>query len=160
MIQSFQSEVLTYRPQLLSYALRLTANAEDAEDLLQDTMFKVIKNKDKFINNVNLKGWLFRIMHNIFVNNVRAKRLEFEDVDLNNYRYEISPTTADEACYLSEITSLINSLSEAEKQTFSMFVSGYQYSEIAQQLNVPLGTIKSRIFNVRRKLTKSLEYHR
>lgn len=160
MIQSFQSEVLTYRPQLLSYALRLTANAEDAEDLLQDTMFKVIKNKDKFINNVNLKGWLFRIMHNIFVNNVRAKRLEFEDVDLNNYRYEISPTTAYEACYLSEITSLINSLSEAEKQTFSMFVSGYQYSEIAQQLNVPLGTIKSRIFNVRRKLTKSLEYHR
>lgn len=160
MIQSFQSEVLTYRPQLLSYALRLTANAEDAEDLLQDTMFKVIKNKDKFINNVNLKGWLFRIMHNIFVNNVRAKRLEFEDVDLNNYRYEISPITADTACHLHEITSLINSLSEAEKQTFSMFVSGYQYGEIAQQLNVPLGTIKSRIFNVRRKLTKSLEYHR
>lgn len=160
MIQSFQSEVLTYRPQLLTYALRLTANTEDAEDLLQDTMFKAIKNKDKFINNDNLKGWLFTMMHNIFVNNVRAKRLKFEDVDLNNYRYEISPTTADGACYLSEITSLINSLSEAEKQTFSMFVSGYQYGEIAQHFNAPLGTIKSRIFNVRRKLKKELKDYR
>ena len=159
-MQSFQSDILTHQTQLFAYALRLTANIEDAEDLLQDTMFKAIKNKDKFINNDNLKGWLFRIMHNIFINNVRAKRMEFEDVDLNNYRYEISPTTADGACYLSEITSLINSLSEAEKQTFSMFVSGYQYNEIAQHFNAPLGTIKSRIFNVRRKLMKALKDYR
>ena len=159
----FQKKLLSLQENMMNFALTLTANRNDAQDLMQDTTLKVLDNQEKFVDNVNFKGWVLTIMRNIFINNyhkiVRTQTVVDQDIDL--YNLDIMNDSGfdnpDGAYQIQEITSAIESLNEELKVPFSMFVSGYKYNEIAEALDVPLGTVKSRIFFARQELKKQLK---
>lgn len=150
-----------YAP-LRGYAYKLTRAIEDAEDLVQETMLKAFNNKDKFVPGTNLKGWLYTILKNLFINEYRKKvnrKVMHDDTEnqyfLENVNYsEINDGVGRVA--MKEIDSAINSLPENLKVPFMKSFEGYKYSEIAEELNVPLGTIKIRIHVARQKLKDSL----
>ena len=159
----FQKKLLRLQENMMNLALSLTADKNDAQDLMQDTTLKVLDNQEKFVDNVNFKGWVLTIMRNIFINNyhkiVRTQTVVDQDIDL--YNLDIMNDSGfdnpDGAYQIQEITSAIESLNEELKVPFSMFVSGYKYNEIAEALDVPLGTVKSRIFFARQELKKKLK---
>ena len=159
----FQKKLLSLHENMMNFALTLTADKNDAQDLMQDTTLKVLDNQEKFVDNVNFKGWVLTIMRNIFINNyhkiVRTQTVVDQDIDL--YNLDIMNDSGfdnpDGAYQIQEITSAIESLNEELKVPFSMFVSGYKYNEIAEALDVPLGTVKSRIFFARQELKKKLK---
>ena len=159
----FQKKLLSLQENMMNFALTLTADKNDAQDLMQDTTLKVLDNQEKFVDNVNFKGWVLTIMRNIFINNyhkiVRTQTVVDQDIDL--YNLDIMNDSGfdnpDGAYQIQEITSAIESLNEELKVPFSMFVSGYKYNEIAEALDVPLGTVKSRIFFARQDLKKKLK---
>lgn len=154
----FQENLMNLQSNLLNFAYMLTSNRDDAYDLLQDTTLKALDNEEKFAENSNFKGWVFTIMRNIFINNYRrsARAATVVDTTDNLYHLNLSQDSGLEApeCSLSagEITAAINSFSDEYRIPFSMHVQGYKYNEIAEKMNLPLGTVKSRIFFARKKL--------
>lgn len=163
----FQQKLLSMQDNMMNFALMLTANRDDAQDLLQETTLKVLDNQDKFVDNVNFKGWVLTVMRNLFINNyhrvVRSQTMVDQDIDLYNLEIinESGFDSPDGSYQIQEITNAINRLTEELKVPFSMFISGYKYNEIAEKLEVPLGTIKSRIFFARQELQKELkEFYR
>jgi RNA polymerase sigma factor, sigma-70 family len=162
----FQKKLLGMQENMMNFALMLTANKDDAKDLLQDTTLKVLDNQEKFVDNVNFKGWVLTVMRNIFINNyhklIRTQTIVDQSVDLYNLDVinDSGFNSPDGSYQIQEITKSINDLSDDLRIPFSMFLSGYKYNEIADKLNVPLGTIKSRIFFARQELQKSLKSFR
>ncbi len=162
----FQKKLLGMQENMMNFALMLTANKDDAKDLLQDTTLKVLDNQEKFVDNVNFKGWVLTVMRNIFINNyhklVRTQTIVDQSVDLYNLDIvnESGFNSPDGSYQIQEITKSINDLNDDLRIPFSMFLSGYKYNEIAEKLNVPLGTVKSRIFFARQELQKSLKSFR
>lgn len=159
----FQQKLLSLQENMMNFALMLTANRDDAQDLLQDTTLKVLDNQDKFVDNVNFKGWVLTVMRNIFINNyhkiIRVQTVVDSSADLYNLDVvnDSGFDSPDKAYQIKEITKAINGLNDDLKVPFSMFLSGYKYNEIAEKLNVPLGTVKSRIFFARQELQKRLK---
>lgn len=151
---------------LRQLALKLTKHFDDAEDLIQDTYYKALKNKDKYTPGTNLKGWLYTIMKNTFINNYRKSKLQntfvdetdnkyFIDQGMNN-RVEFADAEVDQEYIMKQIDSIEKNYVEA----FMMHFNGYKYEEIAEILAIPLGTVKSRIFLARKKMMAKLEDHR
>ena len=159
----FQQKLLSLQENMMNFALMLTANREDAEDLLQDTTLKVLNNQEKFIDNVDFKGWVLTVMRNLFINNYhKVVRIQtFVDSTVDLYNLDITNESGfdspEKICQIKEITKAINELNDDFKIPFSMFLSGYKYNEIAEKLDVPLGTVKSRIFFARHELQKALK---
>lgn len=159
----FQKKLLSMQENMMNFALTLTTNREDAQDLLQETSLKVLDNREKYADNRNFKGWVLTVMRNIFINNyhkvVRTQTIVDQNADLYNLEMlnDSGFDTPDGSYQIQEISQAINNLNEELKVPFSMYVSGYQYNEIAERLNVPLGTIKSRIFFARQELKKQLK---
>jgi RNA polymerase sigma-70 factor (ECF subfamily) len=143
--------------------MSLTYNREEAQDLLQETYLKALSHRDKFVGYTNLKAWAFTIMKNTFINNYRKRQKENTHNDTTKNLYflnlsrELSPTRPDKEYTTYEITREIDSLPEEFKKPFTMFLSGYKYKEIAEGLNLKIGTVKSRIFFTRKKLMESLK---
>ena len=135
----FKKNLLGMQENMMNFALMLTANREDAQDLMQDTTLKVLDNQEKFIDNVNFKGWVLTIMRNIFINNyhkiVRTQTVVDQGVDL--YNLDImneSGFDSPEGSYqIQEISKAIENLNKDLKIPFSMYVSGYKYNEIAEK---------------------------
>ena len=158
----FQKKVLSIQKNMYSFAMMLTANRYDAEDLLQDTTLKVLGNRDKYIDNINFKGWVLTIMRNIFINNYRKELRNQIVIDQTDdlYKMNISENSRwenpEETITIKEIEFIINSLSDDLKIPFSMYLDGYKYNEISDKLLLPLGTVKSRIFFARRELQRNL----
>ena len=156
----FQKKLLSMQENMMNFALMLTANRDDAQDLMQDTTLKVLDNQEKFVDNINFKGWVLTVMRNIFINNyhkiVRTQTVVDQGVDLYNLDVvnDSGFDSPDGAYQIQEITKAINGLNNELKVPFSMFLSGYKYNEIADKLDVPLGTVKSRIFFARQELQK------
>lgn len=157
----FQKKLLSLQENMMNFALTLTANRDDAQDLLQDTTLKVLDNQEKFVDNVNFKGWVLTVMRNIFINNyhkvVRVQTVIDQNADLYNLDVVNDYDSPDTSYQMNEITGAIDSLNDDMKIPFSMFLSGYKYHEIAEKLNLPLGTVKSRIFFARQELQKKLK---
>ena len=159
----FQNSVLGIQDNMFNFALMLTGNREDAYDLLQDTTLKVLDNQEKYIDNINFKGWVLTIMRNIFINNyrkvVRSQTIinQTEDLYHLNLSQDSGFDSPDGAYCIKEINGAIHNLSNELKVPFSMFLAGYKYNEIADQLSLPLGTVKSRIFFARQDLQKTLK---
>jgi RNA polymerase sigma factor (sigma-70 family) len=151
-----------YKP-LRGYAMKLTQDAEDANDLVQETMLKAFSNHEKFEEGTNLKGWLYTIMKNIFINNYRRMvkgNIFTDDTENQYYINQTSLTTHNEGesiLVMKEMTAAIDLLSENLKTPFLMSYQGYKYEEIASYLSVPLGTVKIRIHVARQKLKTSLK---
>ncbi len=163
--QSFQSRLLGLQGNLLNFAYQLTTNREQAEDLLQDTTLKALDNEDKYVDNVNFKGWIFTIMRNIFINNYRRIARSATVIDQTEDLYHLnlsqdSGIDSPEGSYTAaEITAAINEFPEKYRVPFTMHVAGYKYNEIADEMGLPLGTIKSRIFFARQELqTRFADY--
>ncbi len=160
---SFESKLLGLQDNMLNFALTLTANREEARDLMQETTLRVLDNKEKYYENINFKGWVFTIMHNIFVNNYRkvVRSQTFIDKTGNLYHLNLPQDsgfdTPDGAYTIKEINMAINSFTDEYKIPFSMHVAGYKYEEIAQHLGLPIGTVKSRIFFARKRLQEMLK---
>ena len=119
---------------------------------------EMLTNEDKFADDTNLKGWIFTIMRNIFSNNYRqtVRKATILDQTDDLYHLNISQEsgliTPDGSYSVKEITQAINSFNDEYRVPFSMHIAGYKYSEIAQHLDLPLGTVKSRIFFARQRL--------
>ena len=159
----FQDRLLGLQDNLLNFAYMLTANREEAKDLLQDTTLKALDNEDKYIDNVNFKGWVFTIMRNIFINNYRRVVRNQTIIDQTEDLYHLnlpqdSGFASPEGSFtVKEITTAINSFSEEYRIPFSMHVAGHKYHEIAEKMDLPLGTVKSRIFFARQRLQEMLK---
>lgn len=155
---NFQSNLMSLQDNLLNFAFMLTSNRDDAYDLLQDTTLKALDNQDKYADNTNFKGWVFTIMRNIFINNYRksVRTATVVDTTDNLYHLNISQDSgfdAPEGSYtVNEIHDAISALSDDLRIPISMHVSGYKYQEIAEEMNLPLGTVKSRIHAARKVL--------
>ncbi|GHT68081.1 RNA polymerase sigma factor [Bacteroidia bacterium] len=159
----FQQKILSLQDNMFHFALQLTANRDDAKDLLQETTLKALNNQDKFAENTNFKGWVLTIMRNIFINDYRKMVANQTIVDKteNLYHLNISQDsgfeTPEGTLSVQDITKAINNLDKDMKEPFSMLIAGYKYDEIAGKLNLPLGTVKNRIFLARKVLQENLK---
>ena len=159
----FQSKLMNLQSNLLNFAFILTSNRDAAYDLLQDTTLKALDNEDKYAENTNFKGWVFTIMRNIFINNYRKVARSATIIDQTEDLYHLNLPqdsgldTPEGSVAANEITAAINSFSDEYRIPFSMHVAGYKYNEIAEKMDLPLGTIKSRIFFARQKLQVMLK---
>ena len=160
---SFKKDLIGIQDELLRFAYKLTANREEANDLLQETSLKALDNEDKYMPDTNFKGWMYTIMRNIFINNYRKIIRDQTYVDQTENLYHLSlPQDSGfdntEGAYdLKEIRRVVGGLTKEYRVPFSMHVSGFKYREIAERLNLPLGTVKSRIFFTRQKLQSELK---
>ena len=158
----FQNRILSIQKNMFSFAMTLTANRYDAEDLLQETTLKVLDNRDKYVDNINFKGWVLTIMRNIFINNYRKELRNQIIIDKTGdlHKLNISDNSKwenpEEIITINEIKFIINSLNDDLKAPFSMYLDGYKYNEISDKLALPLGTVKSRIFFARQELQRNL----
>ena len=154
----FQSNLMNLQANLLNFAYMLTSNRDDAYDLLQDTTLKALDNEDKYAKNTNFKGWVFTIIRNIFINNYRRAGRAATVVDTTENLYHLnlcqeSGIETPEGAYgVNEISAAIDEIADEYRIPFVMHVQGYKYNEIAEHMNLPLGTVKSRIFFARKKL--------
>jgi RNA polymerase sigma-70 factor (ECF subfamily) len=159
----FNTRIISEKGSLKSYALSLTHNLEDAQDLLQDTYLKAIKYRAKFEDSTNLRAWLFTIMKNTFINayrrNTKIKKLVStgDEIALNRAFKQNSYEQSESRINAKAIIKEINGLTDEYKVPFTRYYNGYKYEEIAHEMNLPLGTVKSRIFLARKILMKSLE---
>lgn len=164
--QNFKQRLVALQGNMMNFAFQLTANREEASDLLQDTTLKVLDNEAKYVDNVNFKGWVFTIMRNIFINNYRRQVRcatvidKTEDLYHLNISQESGFENPEGSLSTKEITKVINSFSDEYRQPFTLYVAGYKYSEIAEKMNLPLGTVKSRIFFARKRLQGILKDYR
>lgn len=160
---TIRTKLVAIQTNLLNFAYTLTSNRDDAYDLLQDTTLKVLDNEDKYVDNVNFKGWVFTIMRNIFINNYRRMTRTATVVDRSEDLYQINLSgqtsfeTPEGSVTVHEITAVINSFSDEFKVPFSLHLAGYKYAEIAKRTGLPLGTVKSRIFFARKRLQERLK---
>ena len=150
---------------LRPFAITLTRDHESANDLLQETMYRALANKEKYHVGTNIRAWLYTIMRNIFINNYRRKSKQQTIFDstpnefLLNHNQAIVANPAEGNIKLKEINSAIAELPAIFKKPFLLYFDGYKYHEIADLLQEPLGTIKSRIHFARKLLKAHLERH-
>ncbi len=161
--REFTNLIVAQQSFLSQLAYKLTRSTEDSADLIQDTMFKALKNKDKYQDGTNLKGWLYTIMRNTFINNYRKKKNQNTFIDDSENKYFINSKEADKESSTDRgvdrefMMRQIESVDRHYVDTFMMYYNGYKYEEIAEKLQIPLGTVKSRIFLARRKLMDKLK---
>lgn len=159
-VLDFNSILVSNAEFLKPFAITLTKDSEAAQDLFQETLYRALANREKYNVGTNIKAWLYTIMRNIFINNYRRKSLHkvtpvssISDVMLTSFP-ETNSINGYTHIHLKEIYQALSSLPDIFKNPFQLYYEGYKYQEIAEMLNEPLGTIKSRI-HFARKLLKS-----
>lgn len=147
---------------LHAFAYNLTKNGDDAQDLFQETAYRALTNRDKFRAGTNFKAWLFTIMKNIFINNYRKRVKANTLFDATDNQFYINSSTtqvhndAGSNIMMQELEDMVSSLDSGIKVPFLMHFQGYKYQEIADALELPLGTVKSRIFFARKALKQAV----
>lgn len=150
---------------LKPYALKLTKDGEDANDLLQETIFKAYSNRDKFQDGTNLKAWMYTIMRNTFITNYQrmVRRNTFIDTTENNHFINSSDSVIENKAHgdfvMKDIKAAIESLKDMYKVPFTLYFRGFKYHEIAERLSIPIGTVKNRIHIARKELKKGLKVY-
>ncbi|MDZ4072025.1 MAG: RNA polymerase sigma factor [Sediminibacterium sp.] len=159
----FNQMLLNNTEFLKPFAITLTRDAEAAKDLVQETMYRALANKDKYNVGTNIKAWLYTIMRNIFINNYRrkAKQSTIFDSTPNEFLLNLNQgaVTNDAVAKinLKEVQEAIHHLPEIFRNPFLLYFDGFKYHEIADMLGEPLGTIKSRIHFARKLLKNQLQ---
>ena len=147
---------------LQAFAYNLTKNQEEAKDLYQETAYRALTNREKFRPGTNIKAWLFTIMKNIFINNYRKKSKSNTIMDTTDNMYYINSGSnavdngAESGIFMKELEVLIENLDDSVRIPFMMHYQGFKYQEIAEYLDLPLGTVKSRIFFARKELKDNI----
>jgi RNA polymerase sigma-70 factor (ECF subfamily) len=146
--------------------MKLTRSSEDSNDLLQETYFKALKNQNKFQEGTNIKGWLYTIMKNTFINAYRKRKNQNTFVDETDNKYFLNMGEMDKVATTDAVVDqeyMMKQIGSVEKtyvETFMMYYNGYKYEEISEILDIPLGTVKSRIFLARKKMQEKLQDYR
>jgi RNA polymerase sigma-70 factor (ECF subfamily) len=170
---TFTAQAMEYMPSLYSAALRMTRNAADAEDLVQETYLRAYRGFGSFQEGTNLKAWLYRILTNTFINRYRAAQRRPDETDLEEvedfYLYRrlgglegarASRSAEDELLDVlteGEVREAVESLPEQFRLAVLLAdVEGFSYKEIAEILDIPIGTVMSRLHRGRRALQKRL----
>jgi RNA polymerase sigma-70 factor (ECF subfamily) len=159
----FKHKLLNLQDSLTYFARSLTSNDDESKDLVQDTNIKALMNRDKFQPDTNLKAWTYTIMKNTFINNYRRKIKANTIVDTTEDLYYLNNNTStrtsspETSMAVEEIEKNIKALDEDQRKPFEMHTQGYKYKEIADHLELSIGTVKSRIFFTRKKLMDKLE---
>jgi len=159
----FSHKLISLHDNLSYFANTLTNDREEAKDLIQDTYLKALTHKDKFADDTNLKAWTYTIMKNTFINNYRRNQKANTIVDNTEDLYYLNiPRKSDFVSPESELSTKeikagIAKLEVDQRRPFEMHTAGYKYKEIAENLNLSIGTVKSRIFFTRKKLMESLK---
>lgn len=162
----FTQNVLSHSESLRFFGLSLTKNENETSDLIQETLLKAFSNEDKFKPDTNLKAWLFTIMKNVFINNYRrgTKVKTILDSGTDASYIFFTPSTkhagADGLYVYNEIQNTVSQLDDEYRIPFRMYFEGYKYKEIADELRLPIGTVKSRIFLARKQLMHELADYR
>ena len=149
---------------LYSFALKLTRNSEDAKDLLQETASRAYEFRHRFTVGTNFKAWITTIMRNLMINNVRSsKKRKTAETPIDDVLFAVENKAVKNQAVSSimskELDAILGSLSNEYRIPFLMFYQGYEYQEIADHLDLPMGTVKSRIFYARKKLKSLIHQH-
>jgi RNA polymerase sigma-70 factor (ECF subfamily) len=158
----FTSKVAGMHSTLELFTHRFTTDKDESLDLVQDTSLKALTYKDRFKSDVNLKGWLFTIMRNTFINNYRKTRREKTSKDNTKELYYLNvedtyTSHSPESNYeYEDVWKNVHEIRQELVTPFKMLLSGYKYHEIARHLQIPIGTVKNRIFNARKEIQKKL----
>ncbi len=158
----FQTKWYELESLLFGFAMKLTRNKEEAKDLMQETVLKAYRNKERFKMNTNFKAWTTTIMRNTFINAYRKKTTRKKvEAPIEDFLYSIESKAAEELADASvrtkDLYKTLDTLSDTYRIPFLMFFKGYEYKEIAAQLNIPIGTVKSRIHSARQNLKKAIK---
>lgn len=169
---NFENEVVPHKTALYNFALKLTGNIDEAEDLVQETFLKAFRFFDKFELGTNSKAWLFRILKNSFINDYRKEskepnKVDYEDVQ--NFYENIKAEEVQTEHLVSDSFSTVfddditNAIAElpSDFQTIIILadIEGYSYEEISEFMSCPTGTVRSRLHRARKLLyTKLFEY--
>lgn len=159
----FNNMVNSHSNTLKMHALNFTKDVEDANDLVQDTMLKAIRFYNNFEEGTNFKGWLFVIMKNTFINNYRkiakSKTLitQEDDISSTNLMYSSEKNGSISKMIVDDIQKALNHIPEVYSVPFVKYFEGFKYYEIADELGIPLGTVKTRIHVAREMLKKYLK---
>jgi len=158
-IQEFNSLVINNAEGLRPFAITLTKDREAAQDLYQETLYKAFAHRDTYQPGTNIKAWLSTIMRNIFINEYRRNERKRAVMDTLLYAEKNNgwSWSAEGKLRLKEINTALYGLPVIFKQACLLYLQGYKYQEIADALNEPLGTIKSRIHFARKMLQKQLD---
>lgn len=148
---------------LFAFALNLTKDRELAQDLVQETAYKAFKHRDRYEPQTNLRAWLMTIMRNSFINDYRKRkrRQTFNDPSENDYLLDSGHQTVnnmgESQMTMEELQVAIESLDAWMRVPFMLHFRGFKYEEIAEELGLPIGTVKSRIFSARQKLQEQIK---
>lgn len=162
----FDTMVIEQSDSLKLYAKNFTSDYEDANDLVQDTILKAVTYFKNFKEGTNLKGWLYTIMKNTFINNYRriVKTNSFitkdEDISNANLLLSASSNQGESKFVMEDIHEALSSLSEEYYIPFSLYFEGFKYHEISEHLNIPIGTVKTRIHVARKLMKRSLSAYK
>ncbi len=171
--ENFSADVMQYAPQLFSTAVRMTRNRADAEDLVQETYLKAWRAFDSYEQGTNLRAWLFRIMTNTYINKYNAKLRRPDETELDDVeelylfrrmgafdQSKMSASAEDQMFELftdDEVKSAIEDLPESFRLPVLLSdVEGFSYKEISEMLDVPIGTVMSRLHRGRKTMHKRL----
>jgi RNA polymerase sigma-70 factor (ECF subfamily) len=159
----FTSMLTSHRSSLKMYALHFTRDTDDANDLVQDTMLKAITYYTKFKEGTNIKGWLYTIMKNTFINNykkfvrISAFVVKADDISSANLMYSATKNQAEPKFVMDDLQNALKKLPGTYLVPFTMYFEGYRYHEIAGHLKIPIGTVKTRIHVARQLIKKFLK---
>lgn len=149
--------------EMYQWAYALTSDREEARDLLQSTILKILDSDNKCRDEANLAGWIYTVMRNLYLNechrNSRLCRMSEQALEwVKNFSPDSSQTdSSDNCCDVREIHEAVEALDRTYKVPFSLYLSGYKYHEIAEEMGIPIGTVKSRIFVCRQRLQVALK---
>ena len=165
-VGDFTVQIQSLAPSLRPAAMNLTRDADDAKDLVQETLLKALVNRDKFRVGTNLKAWLYTIMRNTFINNYNKVTKRHQSIDTGDYfqyfntnETFIARNGAVASFVMADVHAAIGQLEEAYRTPFVMYYIGYKYLEIAAKLRVPIGTVKNRIHIARKDLKARLSVY-
>lgn len=147
---------------LFAFAMKLTNNREDANDLYQETVMRAFASKERFQEGTNFKAWATTIMRNCFINEYRKRRtrnqVEQPLEDLSEFSVKMAVRNdAGTIIMMKELRTMLDKMDEAHRVPFEMFFNGFEYQEISEELGLPMGTVKSRIFFARKKMKDMIQ---
>ncbi len=160
--KEFNDQLIEMEEGLGRFAHSLTYNHEEAKDLVQDTFLKALTYRDKFSDETNLKAWAYTIMKNTFINNYRRSKKINTIIDKTDDLYYLNLQSKNNVLpeneiFLQELQEGVKKIEDDQRVPFEMYNEGYKYKEIAEELDLSIGTVKSRIFFCRKRLMKNLQ---